>query len=520
MTFLGRDTGVGRVKIFAKFAQFDKNPVAETVLILPDSVATVDDKVIEFFVNHGVSALMIDLRGEWEGAENYTVYPENVAYANTAKCDRAMDYVDTTADKTTWYEWVAAGIFARKFIVERTGSENIAIVGLRDGGEVGWKLAMVKKFSCLVSVCAAGWRAYAGKNKFSSEEVELDEERYRFIGGIDSQAYAPYVQCPVLLLCSSNDDRFDYDRAYDTFSRINPEYAADSVVAYSIQCNACIGLKSIDDMFMYLDKNLKNRQVFIPKPAEITVFADEEQNLVAKASFDLQGIVESCRMYMAEDCLDSSLREWTVCPEKSKTKEDQQFYLNVYEKSSIVFAICYVKYSNGFTVWSKLAVRKISGKFRNMQRKCKVIYTGKDGTDGFSVINHGANAVGGMFINDEVMMPRLVEKSKGVKGLYAAGGLTSYRMNNPRFSPQAGNVLSLDIYTDENVRVIFELTDVATKEKYVCHWDIVGKVWQTLVLEAKFFKNLSRVSLPNFSSSLRFSIHCSEQFAVNNVMWL
>lgn len=251
VSLLGRDTGDGRVKIFGEFASSENSPSQETVLIFSDSMESIDEELMKLFVRKGYSAFMVDYRGEWEGAEFFTLYPDNIDYANTAKSGRRKDHVDDTADKTSWYEWVAVGIYARKYIAERTGNENIAVIGIRDGGEIAWKIGVAKQFSCIVPVCAAGWKAYAGISKFRPDEQVLDEERYRFIGGIDSQAYAPYVKCPVLMLCSTNDEKFDYDRAYDTFSRINHDFADGSVITYSVRFNAAIGEKSITDMFMF-----------------------------------------------------------------------------------------------------------------------------------------------------------------------------------------------------------------------------------------------------------------------------
>ena len=170
VNFYGRETGEGRVKIYGVFATSEFVPSKETVLIFPDSSDGIDIDILKMFVQKGYSAFMVDYRGEWEGSEYSTVYPDNVGYANTVNCGRAKDFVDESAVKTSWYEWVAVGIYARKFIVQRTGSENIAVVGLRDGGEIAWKLAVAKKFSCVIPVCAAGWQAYSGVSKFKSDE--------------------------------------------------------------------------------------------------------------------------------------------------------------------------------------------------------------------------------------------------------------------------------------------------------------------------------------------------------------
>ena len=93
-------------------------------------------------MSRGYSALMVDYRGEWENSEFFTKYPEDISYANTAKCGRTKDYVDDSADKTCWYEWVAVGLFAIKYLRERVQSDKIAVVGIRDGGEIAWKLAL------------------------------------------------------------------------------------------------------------------------------------------------------------------------------------------------------------------------------------------------------------------------------------------------------------------------------------------------------------------------------------------
>jgi dienelactone hydrolase len=520
-SFLGRDTGEGRVKIFGAYA-YDKNhPSNANILVFNDSTKSIDENLMRYYVQNGYSVFMVDYRGEWRGAETYTVYPENVAYANTARCGRFKDYVDDSADKTSWYEWVAVGIYTVKYIKERTKNPDLAVVGIRDGGEIAWKLAAVTKLSCAVMVCAAGWKAYAGISKYRSDEQVLDEERYRFIAGIDSQSYAPLVKCPILMLCSTNDDRFDYDRAYDTFSRINPAYSSDSVISYSVYCDATIGVYSTVDMVMFLDKHLKHRQIFVAKPVEVTVCVDEEENLVARAVCDDEGEVEEVGMFMAEDCIDVALREWSECPLKKKiNSREREFYLNIYEKTTTVFVFCYAKYSNGFSVWSKINVKKISGKFKNTQGWCRVLFSAKEGKDGFAIADPTSKAVGGIFFPRGVILPQIVTKAKGISGIYADGGITTYRFNSPKFSPAKGSVLKLDIFTDDSCEVEFSMYDVNTHETFRYIHNVVGGVWQALILESKMFKGASGTALSNYATNLRFSIICNKQYAINNVMWL
>lgn len=521
ISFLGRETGDGRVKIFGVFASDEKSPASETILVFPDSTDGIDTGLLKMFVKKGYSAFMVDYRGEWEDTEFSTLYPSVIDYANVSRCGKHKDFVEDSADKTCWYEWMGVGIYARKYIAERTGNEDIAVLGIRDGGEIAWKLGVAKKFSCIVTVCAAGWKAYSGISKFRPIEQDLDEERYRFIGGIDSQAYAPYVKSPVMVMCSTNDARFDYDRAYDTFSRINREFAEDSVITYSVRCDSSIGVKSATDMFMFLDKHLKRRQVFIPKPVELLVTVDEDDNLVANITCDDRGKVEEYGMYLAEDSIDSSVRDWSACEHKrTVSPHEHEFSLDIYEKTSTIFVLGYARYLNGFTIWSKIVVKKISGNFRNTVGKCRVLYTSRNGTDGFSVADPRSQAIGGVFFTDSIMVPQIVTKAKGIKGMYSAGGLTTYRINNPKFSPVNGNVLKIDIFCDDTQEVLFSLEDVENGETYKYSQSVLGGVWQSLILPSKLFKNVSGNALNNYVHSLKFCITCEGEFAVNNVMWL
>ncbi len=521
ISFLGRETGDGRVKIFGVFASDKAAPADETVLVFSDSNESINYELLKLLVKRGYSAFMVDYRGDWEDTEFSTLYPGEIDYANAARAGRHKDYVDDSADKTSWFEWTAVGVYARKYICERTGNDNIAVLGIRDGGEIAWKLAVAKPFKCIVTACAAGWKAYSGVSKFGIDESTLDDERYRFIAGIDSQAYAPYVKCPVLMLCSTNDPRFDYDRAYDTFSRINHDFAEDSVITYSVNCDSSIGVKGFSDMIMFLDKHLKNRQVFIPMPVELNVTVDDKENLVAVATLDNQGVVEDCGMYLAEDTIDPSVREWMPCEEKRRISDfEYQFKLNIYEKTSTIFALCYARYSNGFTIWSKIVVKKISGNFRNTVGKCRVLYTSKYGVDGFSIVDPASKAVGGIFFTDDDMVPQIVTKAKGIKGIYAAGGLTSYRINNPKYAPVGGSVLKLDIFCDQTDEVLFTLEDVENGEVYKYSQSVLGGVWQSIILKSKLFKTVNGVPLTDYVHSLKFCITCEKEFAVNNVMWL
>lgn len=516
VSFLGRETGGGRVSVFGVFAYSQRKPSKETLLIFNDSAKSVDETLLKTFVKEGYSAFMVDYRGAWSGTERYTVYPDCIAYANTAKCASRKEIVEEDCALTCWYEWVAVGVYARKYLLERTQNKNIGLIGLRDGGEIAWKLAALKKFTCLVAVCATGWKAYSGMAKYGEAE-ELNSDSYHFLAGLDSQAYAPLIACPAILLCSTNDPAYDYDRAYDTFTRINPDFIGDSVITYSVITDSTIDKSGVDDMFMFLGKYMKQRQVFIPQPVIVTV-SDEEGALVATASADSQGQVENIEMYLAEDCTDSSVRDWSVCTRKMAISADVcEFFLDVYEKCTRIFVLCCARYSSGFTIWSKMSVKRLNGEFTNMQKKCKILFSGDD-AKGFTTANPSDAAIAGVFFRNNDNLPKVVEKN-GISGVTSKYGLTTYRLNSPRFAPDKGDVLKLDIFCDETAEVQITFEDLSG-ETYKYYQTVLGKVWQSVILESKMFKTLNGDSLEGFTGNLKLCITCDTEYAVNNVIWL
>jgi dienelactone hydrolase len=519
--FDGRKIGDKRVKIYGVFAFKDGSSLpTECIYIIPDSKRTIDESLMRLYLEHDYCVFMVDYRGEWKDTERYSVYPDEVSYANAVKCGKRKNRCERLANQTCWYEWVALCLYGCQFIKQRHGGDcKIGLVGIRDGGEIAWKLATLYPFNGMAVVSAVGWKGYKGVPKFGNDELLMTEERYRFIAGIDSQSYAPFVKCPVILLCSTNDSRFDYDRAFDTLARINPEFADDSTISFSVQCNSYIGANSTRDMFMFFDKTIKGRQVFIPEASSVSITVDDKQDLVADVKVDERGRVEKVCLFFAEDCLDPFLREWTYGDLMSQTDYNYRFSLGAYEKTTKIFALSYVTYSNGFTAWSKITVKNIGGKFRNSKNKCRVIYSSREGVNGFCVSTNDGYTSGGTFLNNNDVLPQLVYK-QDIQGIYSICGLTSYRITSPRYAPEQNSILKLDVFVDESAELVLTMFDVEAIKMYTVKLDIVGGVWQSIIIESKQFKSMQNVSLSDYKHSLRFGIYCKVPYAINNVMWL
>lgn len=523
LRYFGRDVEGERVNIFALYEAPVGNDKVPALLILPDSSQTADRELIARFADKGYAVLMPDYRGEGEPDAECTIYPEKISYANLRKAGRHVDFADETAKQTSWYEWVCVARYSALYLKSLPNVTKTGVIGIKDGGDIAWQLAATfDGLSCAIPICAGGWRAYRGINKFGdSNELKMDDERYRFLAGVDAQAYAQYVKCPVLMLCSTNDVRFDADRAFDTFARINPEM--EKTFYFAARYNGHIGNTGLNDLDLFTDKYLKGHEVFIPNPVDITV-EEEEGELVAHIKFDRNGEVKYCDVYMAEDTLDSSSRDWVKCSFKRNEGEDEQiFRLDSFEGASRVFVFAKAKYSCGFAVSSKIAVKRLDKHYLNQTKKCRILYSSRNGTDSFTIDRFNRNVLADCFLDNSVAPVKLIEGPFGIKGLYSAYGLKLFRISAARYKPEENALLKFDIYSPQPI--VLQINIAVLKDgkydRFTCNLrSIGGEYWCDHVLNAKDFKNSVNKPLAQLSAARYITFYSDDEFCVNNLIWL
>lgn len=522
--FGGREAGDGRVNIFALFGRPAGGESCPALLILPDASLTADEQLVLRFVRKGYAVLMPDYRGEWYGCEEHTVYPPSIEYANKAKAGRHFDHADPTARETSWYEWTALARYCIRFLLENCPGAKVGVVGLKAGGDIAFQLAATSgELACAIPVCAGGWRAYRGLNKFGEAgELKMDDERYRFLAGTDAQAYAQHAKCPVLMLCSTNDENFDADRAFDTFARINPE--REKTFYFAARYNGCIGNTGLNDLDLFIDKYLKRREVFIPSPAEIVIEEDGDEELVARVRFDGNGEVTYCEVFMAEDNADSASRDWSRCPLKREEADGAQiFRLDAYEKASRVFAFAKAKYSCGFAVSSKIAVKRIEKRYANFTHASRVLYSSTAKFDSFVIDRSPENLLADCFLIGDSLPVRMIQGPCGIEGIYSSYGLKLYRINDIRFRPKEGALLKFDLYGKEpsTITISVCVRKGGAEERFSCNLRLSGgEVWSAHVLNAKDFKSAENKSLPGFSEAKYIAFSSASEVAINNLLWL
>lgn len=519
---LGRKTEYGRVKIYAKYFVPAGEKEYPAVMVLFEAGFPCDEKFVRRLTERGYAALCVDYCGDAGDGARHTIYPRDVDYANYLRAGRRMQYADDTAKETSWYEWAAVARYAARYLAEKQEVTAAGMIGMRTGGEILWKIAPYAPVSCMITVCAAGWLAYLDLEKFGGEHKNFDEERHRFIAGIDSQSYAPHVKCPVLLLSAINDKKSNYDRMYDTFQQINPD--VEKAFLYSAHGNGLIGSHSFANIDLFLDKYLKKRSVYISKPVKSSVFTDDDGNLKVKIDYDTAGDPEECGVFYTEKLSAYRARDWTRIVGKTKHLNGSAavFPLDVYIASEKVLIYTFVRYSNGFSVTSKIQEAALNNPYKNSRIKTRILYSGNEGVAGFSVFRRRAGCIADCFTSSSGSDVEVKAGYGGILGASCEKGLISYRVSEPRYEPPHGAALKFDAYCpcDAKLSVVFYTDDEET-EGYTCNLTVAGGgKWKNFICESTDFKSATGASLPDFSEVVSVVFLGENDVLVNNIIWL
>lgn len=528
--FSGREVGESRVRIFGVFA-FQK-PTArkiqkKAILIIPDYNETVNHEIIDIYVKLGYSVLMIDYRGKFDESETYTKYPQEVEYANFLKSGRHLDFVDQSAKQSTWFEWIAVAKYGISYLKAQSGIENIGILGIKNGANVGWAVCgSDDRVDCFVPLFGAGWRAYKGKFKnCDNSEIEMNEERIRFLAGIDVQAYAQNVKCPVFFISATNNSEFDVDRACDTLLRVPVEENKKSVktdryICFSVKQNEVLYKYCAKDIELFFAKYLGGSKIEFPSEPKISLNI-ENKKLLIDVGIDFNDLKKpkKIEVFVSEGIVNPAFRDWSNAIEvKTKVENARAFVYNMNGNANFINCFAIVEYKNGVTICSKIVSKRID---MIATRDNKLIYSSTQGESGFSVYDVKEFCDGGVFFNEENVI-NLTAGPDGILGIGSKYPLINYRFNNQytRFSERS--ILMFDVYCQRysSINIVIVLaTPEGNETEFFANVEVNGaEIWQNVKIKCTDFKSELGVPIRDYSgvSAMRFS--CEENVLYNNIL--
>ena len=520
----GRKIGEEVVEISALLAASDRTDGSSGVLILNDLQLGMDIKLVEDLAKKGYTVLAVDLAGKAESKEKFTVYPESVSYANYNEVKDSLFTVKGDVSGTCWYEWTCVARYALAVMKDCFDIKKVGGIASRESATVLWQVAGTdEKLDCAVFLLNAGWAGYRGVYKFGGKvEPQFDDDMYKFIAGVEPQAYAMHVNCPTLMLSATNSNVYDFDRAYDTVSRISEKvYRA---VHYSVSYRNRVSSEAYKNSTLFFESFLKvDKTVYLPNEPEIKC---EIEN--GKIVFDVEVSeteLKRVHVYVSEEITDPSIRSWQRLSKRVRVRDGvYRFEYAPYPQSGIVTAFAKVTYNNEFSLCTNVIAKRFKENEINPAYKINVLYTSRE-EDLESVF--GVAAIEGMSGVASLSDKKIIKLKKGpmgIEGIYSEYGLVTFKVGAKRFLPMDGAMLMMDVYAKEkSVLSVKLISDYAgNKIEYIARANVLGgDVWHNVQLDMNKFKTEEGMSLKSYEkiNAVEFNVEGTE-YLINNVLWV
>ena len=512
--FSGRNVGSSRVRIYGIYAQ-QKNLKASTVIILPDVSSTVDVDLITHFSNLGFNVLSVDLRGKREGVSDYTVYPDKISYANYDNSSETFNRVKTTAKDTCWYEWCAVAKYAVSYAKSKSPSAKIGVLGIKHGANVAWQLtATDDRVNASAFVSGAGWLAYKNVFKHSGEEIVLDDERCKFIAGVDMHTYAQHVKVPVFYTATTNSDNFDVDRAVDTLQRLDNQNKF--WFNFTNASKSVIGKNSLKDIEIFFDKFISGKKVKLPQiPKIYAEFDGEEVNYTVDVSQYSE--VESVSVYASNNDLNPADRVWFYLANPTSEK-DGKYYFKRRLYGKVDFELCYavIKYKNGLTLSSKFDYQELN--VYSNSKIPSVIFSSSRLMTSFIVKEVKTKLLGDVFSLEKLY--NYVEGPCGIVGVSTKNTLITYSIKKFLDTLSDDSLIKFDAFTSVPDTLTIKLFSSDGNEYSVTNYLEGSDAWQNFTVPFSEFKTEIGMPLKNFQDVYCMTVYSQGSVLVNNFLIL
>ena len=529
--FSGRQTKSGRVRIYGMNFRPREKDICGNLLILNDVFSGVDKSLALHFAKLGLNVLSVDLRGAENSEQNYTKYPSDVSYANAENTRNTFYYCDNGAKETCWYEWVAVAKYAVKYLKSVGQEKPMTAVGVKYGSNVLWQLTMLEQdLKGSVYLFGCGWLAYKNISKYGEKQIEMNDERYKYLAAVDAQAYAQYAQNKTLYITSLNSSEFDVDRACDTLLRVPSQDAVFSDFAPAAD-EALDGelLTTVDEFIKAVNASGK---FSFKKTPQIKIDVDGDE-FFANVTATVFGEVKTATCYYAYNAPISNVRAWLKRGDFEKTENEKsgtvfKFNLPVYGDVNLIHAYVEVEYEDGVKLSSKILSLNATIK---SPVPCPAVLYGAGGlnaefiecVDGEKSINadkyagfDGAN-YREAFVDKNVF--ETDDTPLNIKGVKISGcAAKTYAVRRLTKKPTESSVIKFDVYVDAAADLIITLETERGNFDYSITLPS-GKSWQNLTLTAGDFKNDKQVDYAGEDLlSLKFAVKGAA--VINNVLFL
>ena len=531
LRIFGEKVADGTVKIYAVMVKKAKLGITPAVVLVQDFRCGTDLTVAKKLADNGFCVLVVDIAGEADfnlvksvdDVESpYTVYPQSLRFANYDA--ESEDKTEIVGDPraTCWMVWGRVIRYALEYLKTQNFVSKIGVFGIGKAATPVWQVISANcGISCAVIVANAGWKGYRGIYKFGdTPEPQFNDDELKYLAGVEPQAYASHVKCPLLLVSPTNNPDYDIDRAYDTVSRVSDKiYAA---VDYSVGGRYEISADCFDGTVCFMEQFLvKDKPRLIGDMSVKGSF--EDGSVIVEVAPDVKGL-KTLTVYFSEEEILPALRFWNrEVHAVSENEGVYEFKYAPYHVSGAVMFFARAEYENGQKICSNIICRRFEADKALQVNRRKVFYSSRMpvGVNGF----YPAKEVSNGYINinfDKNAKVGIKNGPMDIAGLCSKNGLLTFKINAEKYKPIDNSMFMFDVYAVGGGELYLKaITDFfGNRTEYVAKIRIIGDFWQNVHVEINQFKTQEGRALKSYEEVEALEFVSDGEFLINNLLWV
>lgn len=501
----------GKVRVFLKYAKKGKvKDDAPIVLVIPNATGEVDKVISNSIVDEGYIYATFDYSGK---GTKHTTYPNSLYYANFDAVENIID-VNGSAKNTCWYMWALICRRAITALCQQFGDVPLCLVGIDIGANIGWQVTgMDGRVSCFVPINGCG---YIELMTNYYKPIVKNDSLTSWLAGVAPQAYAKYINCPILYVGGSNNSYSNIDKVQDIFGLTSSKQKFMSICQSGedkITLDAYNTIKLWIRCFLQGDKDIElNTKVSLN---------NSEGKLYVNVNILDNDKVDRIRIFVAEKEQRSSIRDWKKIS-KYTALSNGEYVVQLTPEYLDEKVYCFVNtyYKDGLVLSSKVlgVVPKEIGVTNGGKATSpsRIIYNSSMSTSNF----YGKND---SFVFDR----QLIVKKEGafnIKGVGIEGGgsLYTFKVGDKKYREEVNAVLQMDAYAEKDKTievVLYNLEEDLIPYKVSIFLKKCER-WQQIRLSINDFKNFEMISLDDFDHIKAIELKNIDGVIFNNILWV
>ena len=310
---------------------------------------------VTFWARRGYVGVSYDFCGDWrEQAPDRKEFTKWGRYEGGMAKVSGGRWMRPNARHNPWFHWALTARRAITLLQQHPACDTgrIGIHGTSVGGTLTWLVAGTDaRVKAAVPIYGCGWNTYTTPDQKPEDPVDIETYAWRHL--LQSESYAPRVQCPLLLLNATQDFHGPMDRCYCTMDMLASTVKRQ---AFTPRYNHHIEPREGRDLPLWMDWHLKD--IGGPWPATPAI-RFEGGHAVPRivVTPDRMTDVQAVEINYALNAPYSGCRFWRMAESSSKDDGTWQADAPVTAVSDTLYAFANVTYISGVTLSSTLIVQ-------------------------------------------------------------------------------------------------------------------------------------------------------------------